>query len=207
MQYVDTVRRLIADTAATPEFSDADVEAALTETRVRHFDIDLEAIGTRDNSNFTVYRTFQAPERYWGLGYILRDNAGTVLGFYAADINDDEGDYSGIQYADFDRLSGTALIKNTVVIDEVEVPVADPVRPVRLTGSTYSPRNAALSLLVSRLAKLRAQYDVEIGDVKVKRSQQMASVEMQIAELRRGTGAGTAAGGIQTIPAYRTDLR
>ena len=177
------VRDLIADPAAVSEFSDTTIENALQEVRIDHIDEDMYPVASRDASNQTTYIHFQAYGVNWEDGAKFRDNTGTVL------LTDDPA----ADPRPFNPITGLLFLD-----PDDEYPTV--IRPLRITGSTYNIKVAGASLLVQRLGKLRAQYNVAVGDLKAERGQQISHVESQLRELRR-------AGGATTIPMSRKDLR
>jgi hypothetical protein len=180
---ITRVRDLIADPANVAEFSDDTITNALMETRVDHIDEDMQAVGSRDENNQTVYLHFQAHGVNWNEGALFRDNTGAIILI----------DEPGVTPRPFNPMTGLAYFGDV----PTETPI---VRPLRITGSTYNLKAAAVNLLVQRLGKLRAQYNVAVGDLKADRAQQIVNVQAQLAELRR-------AGGATTIPMSRKDLR
>ncbi len=181
---ITRVRDLIADPADVAEFSDDTITRALTETRVDHIDEDMVPVASRNASNQTIYIHFQAHGANWDDYAKFRDNTGAII------VNDDPN----VIPRPFNPITGLLFLNP----DDFEYPVVT--RPLRITGSTYNLKAAAAGLLVQRLGKLRAQYNVAVGDLKAERSQQIANVEAQLRELRRS-------GGTATIPMTRKDLR
>ena len=178
------VRDLIADPASVAEFSDTTIENALQEVRIDHIDEDMYPVASRDASNQTTYIHFQAHGVNWEDGASFRDSTGAVVVLDDAETTP----------RPFNPITGLLFLNP----DDAEYPVVT--RPLRVTGSTYNIKVAGANLLVQRLGKLRAQYNVAVGDLKAERGQQLAHVESQLRELRR-------AGGATTIPMSRKDLR
>jgi hypothetical protein len=158
---ITQIRAMIEDPAATPVFSDDQIQVYLDEQRSEARYLPLAYLETRQSGGSIVYLTYVAPVGWWEGGVSLVDT-----------------NYDALTPATSDLQVGRWTF------------AAHTQPPVYLTGFCYDIYSAAVAILTAWLAKLKLAMDFSADGASFKLSQRAANLRALIADYQAKQGQG-----------------